>query len=114
MSTYVELNTAEIRDNLYQDLNMVDSNVTFTFPKDGAKHAQQNQEQARQIEYLEKQLASYKMKCSKLEAKTDEQNHIIVDMKQMINRAIKTEDGYLTATIKNNVTFFSFFYLIFK
>jgi hypothetical protein len=45
----------------------------------------------------------YKEKCSRLEARHDEQNNSIVDLKQMISRVVKTEDSYLQQTLKENV-----------
>ena len=47
----------------------------------------------------------YKEKCSRFEAKADEQNNTIVDLKQMISRVVKTEDVYLQQALKQNVNF---------
>ena len=109
MSTFIEVNTNEARENLFKQKltpNSV-SNNDYSFPVNiPANFVSTDKSKDSNITSLEKQLAEAKEMCSKLEAKTDEQNHIIVSMKQMISRTIQSEDQYLKTALKNNVSSF--------
>ena len=52
----------------------------------------------------------YKKKCYQLEARLDQQNNTIGNLKNMIKSTIKSEDGFMKTLVKKNVRLISNFY----
>merc|ERR1712159_482163 len=54
------------------------------------------------VKELEKELMAYKKKCYEMEAKIDQQNNTIGNLKNMIKSTIKSEDNFMKTLVKKN------------
>ena len=107
MSSIVDINTSEARDNLVRPKLTQNSasNIGYSFPiNTPANLFSSDRSKDSYISSLEKQLAEAKESCSKLDSKNEEQSHVIASMKQMISSTIKSEDQYLKVAIRKNVS----------